>query len=560
MPPHKILNIARPCIQTQESLHKALGISKILAQVLVNRGINTAPQAEKFLYCGTGGLGDPYAFKDMQEAVRRIKKAAAGKERVLLFGDYDTDGVTSIALLKEALARIGIDALHYLPHRVKEGYGLNKDIARIAKGRGVKLLITADCGTTNHKEVEELKRLGIDTIITDHHECASGALPRAAAVINPKHTSSGYGFRGLAGVGVAYKLVQALSGSQLLEELDLVCLGTIADSAPLTDENRIIAREGLLRLPQTKRAGLKVLIENAGIKNRRFNSTYVSFILGPRINASGRMDSAEVSLKLLMAKDEAEAGELARVIEGYNRQRQKVEAKILEEAEGMLSAEPGRGSVIVVWKEDWHRGVLGIVASKLADRFYRPAIVISVDGALCKGSGRSVKNFHLFEALSECAAHLDSFGGHSHAVGLVINKDKIAQFKESLNRLAEAKLTLEDLLPAIDVDMELNLADLNEGLIRELEMLEPFGEANPEPLFFTAGLKLKAQPQTLGRGTVKFWVTDGNFTYQAIGFGMGNLKASLEAAERFDFVYTPRMDSWLGEDSLLLEAKEVVFR
>ncbi len=557
---HKILKIAHPDIQTQDKLSRELGISKVLAQLLVNRGINTPAKAEKFLNSGTDDFHDPYSFEDMHKAVARIKKAAADKERVMLFGDYDADGVTSIALLKETLQKLGVDALHYLPHRVREGYGLNKNIAQIAMRQAIRLLITADCGTSSHKEVEELKRSNIDTVITDHHECAARHLPAAIAVINPKQASSGYKFRDLAGVGVVYKLAQALCGSQLLEELDLVSLGTIADSVPLMDENRIIAKEGLLRLPQTKRVGLKVMIENAGIKNRKFNSTYVSFILGPRINASGRMDTAETSLKLLMSKTESEAGELIKVIEAHNRQRQKIEGRILEDAESLIGDDFRKDKVIVVAKEDWHRGVLGIVASKLADRFYRPAIVISVDGRLCKGSGRSIKNFHLFDALSECKEHLDSFGGHSHAVGLVIDKNKITQFKDDINRLAREKLTLQDLLPTIDVDMELNLSDLNEELTWELEKLEPFGEGNREPLFFTGSLKLKGQPQLLGRGTLKFWVSDGNFTYQAIAFGMSNLKGSLEAADSFDLIYSPRMDSWSGEPILLLEAKEMFFR
>jgi single-stranded-DNA-specific exonuclease len=423
-------------------------------------------------------------------------------------------------------------------------------------------LITADCGISNHKEIEELKGNGVDTIITDHHERAAARMPAAEAVINPKEESSGYKYRELAGVGVAYKLCQAVSGSQLLEELDLVSLGTIADSVPLTGENRIIAKEGLFRLPQTKRAGLKMLIENAGIQNRKFNSTYVSFILGPRINASGRMDTAETSLKLLLSRTKEEAGEFIKVIEGHNRQRQKVESRILTEAEELIDREynSGEHKVIVVAKEDWHHGVLGIVASKIADRYYRPAIVISLNENLCKGSGRSIKNFHLFDALRGCKEFLTAFGGHSHAAGLVVARENITDFKESINRLAKEQLTLEDLLPGLEIDMEMSLSDLSERVVSELERLEPFGSGNPQPLFYTSNLKLKAQPQVLSRDTLKFWVTDGDAVYQAIGFGMGSLKPSIEAAESFDLVFSPRMDYWLGEESVLLEAKDIIFR
>ncbi|MBL7151274.1 MAG: single-stranded-DNA-specific exonuclease RecJ [Candidatus Omnitrophica bacterium] len=562
MSPHKILKIARPHRQLQDTLSKELGISGILAQVLINRGINTPAKAERFLHVTISNFHDPFLFRQMPKAVARIKKARLDKERVMLFGDYDTDGVTSIALLKETLHKIGIESLHYLPHRVKEGYGLSKNITQLCRSQEIKLLITADCGTSNHKEIVELKRNGIDTIITDHHEPSCARLPAAEAIINPKEESSGYKYRELAGVGVAYKLCQALSGSQLLEELDLVSLGTIADSVPLTGENRIIAKEGLSRMAQTSRAGLRVLIDNAGIKNRKFNSTYVSFILSPRINASGRMDTAETSLKLLLSRTEEEAGRLAKVIEGHNRQRQKVENKILEEAQELIDRDFkfGEHKVIVVAKEDWHHGVLGIVASKLADRYYRPAIVISLNEELCRGSGRSIKSFHLLNALRGCRKFLNAFGGHSHAVGLVVTRDNINDFKESINRLAKEKLTLEDLLPSLEIDMELSLSELNEEAIRQLEALEPFGKGNPEPLFYTRNLKLKGQPQVLSRDTLKFWVTDTDNTYQAIGFGMGSFKSSLEAAECFDLVYSPRMDSWLGETSLLLEARDIIFR
>ncbi|MDI6605695.1 MAG: single-stranded-DNA-specific exonuclease RecJ [Candidatus Omnitrophota bacterium] len=562
MSPHKILKIARPNRQLQDTLSRELDIPGILAQILINRGINTPAKAEKFLNVTTEDFHDPYLFKDMRRAVARIKKAALNKEKVMLFGDYDADGVTSIVLLKETLQKIGIEGLAYLPHRIREGYGLSKNITQLARRHNIKLLITADCGISNHKEIEELKGNGVDTIITDHHERAAATMPAAEAVINPKEESSGYKYRELAGVGVAYKLCQALSGSQLLEELDLVSLGTIADSVPLTGENRIIAKEGLLLLPQTRRAGLKMLIENAGIENRKFNSTYVSFILGPRINASGRMDSAETSLKLLLSRTEEEAGQFLKVIEGHNRQRQKVENKILEEAQDLIDREYNfrEHKVIVVAKEDWHHGVLGIVASKLADRYYRPAIVISLNENLCKGSGRSIKNFHLFDALRGCKEFLNTFGGHSHAVGLVVTRQNLTDFKESINRLARERLTLEDLLPSLEIDLELSLSDLNEDIVSELEGLEPFGSGNPEPLFYTRNLKLKAQPQVLSRDTLKFWVTDGIVTYQAIGFGMGSFKPSIEAAESFDLVYSPRMDYWRGEGSLLLEAKDIIFR
>jgi single-stranded-DNA-specific exonuclease len=348
----------------------------------------------------------------------------------------------------------------------------------------------------------------------------------------------------------------------MFEDLDLVALGTIADSAPLTGENRIFAREGLQRISKTKRPGLMALIENAGMRDRKFNSTFVSFILAPRINASGRMSTAETSLKLLISKTNDDAAELAKIIEGHNRERQKVEGRIMQEAEDLINKEINfkEHKVIVIAKENWHQGVLGIVASKIADKFYRPAIVISLSEDLCKGSARSVRNFHLFNALVECRHHLDSFGGHAHAAGITITKNSINDFREEINRLAHEKMTLEDLLPSLDVDMELRLSDLNEEAVAGLESLEPFGVGNPEPLFYTRNLSLKGEPLSLQRETLKFWVTDGLVTHQAIGFGMSSFRESLLQATHFDLVYTPRIDSWRDDTSVILEVRDIFFR
>lgn len=559
---HKILKISSLNSSLQESLSRRLSISKILAQVLINRGLSNAAEAEKFLNADTTQFLDPYSFADMHKAVSLIRKAAVNREKVMVFGDYDVDGITGVGILKDALLKQGIDVLHYLPHRIKEGYGLTRNILQKLKQEDVKLLITVDCGISNHKEIEEVVRHNIDVIITDHHEPAGERLPAASCIINPKAKSCGYKFRDLAGVGVAYKLCQAISGSSLFEELDLVSLGTIADSVPLTGENRIIAKEGLLRLPKTKRAGLRALMENAGISGRRFNATSVTFMLAPRINASGRMDTAETSLNLLMSRTQEEAEGFVKIIEAHNRMRQKVENKILEEAQDLINKEINfkEHKIIVIAKEDWHHGVLGIVASKLADKFYRPSIVISLGGDLCKGSARSIKNFHLFQALVDCKEFLSAFGGHAHAAGLVIAKDSIESFKHNINRLAQERLSLEDLLPSLDIDMELPFSDLNEEAVRGLEKLEPFGAGNPEPLFYTKDLKMKGALQSLSRETLKFWVTDGRAVFQAIGFGMSSLKQDFMNAKSFDLVYNPRIDSWAGCDSVLLEVRDVFFK
>ncbi|MDD5692186.1 MAG: single-stranded-DNA-specific exonuclease RecJ [Candidatus Omnitrophica bacterium] len=562
MSTHKILRLAAPHIHLQNQLSKELGISKVLAQILINRKVNSPAEGEKFLKSSISDLFSPNLFTDMPKAVNLVRKSRENKERVMVYGDYDVDGITSTVLVKNTLASLGLDVLHHIPHRITEGYGLNKEIINFAKENKVKLMVTADCGTANHKEVAGLRQENIDVIVTDHHEPQGFNLPAASSMINPKLKHSGYPYRDLAGVGVAYKFCQAITNSLLSEDIDLVTLGTIADSVPLNGENRIIAREGLSRMGQTRRPGLRALIENAGIENKKFNSTYVSFIIAPRLNAAGRMSNAETSLKLLMSQDMGEAQGFAKELEQFNRQRQKVESKILEEAEAMINREMNfkEQKVIVIAKEDWHQGVLGIVASKLADRFYRPAIVISLNEELCKGSARSIKNFHLFDALVDCKELLDSFGGHAHAAGLLITRDNIDEFRKSINKLAHDRLKIEDLLPSMDIDMEIPLSELNEKMVRELESLEPFGMACPEPLFYTRSLKLKGQPQSLSRQTLKFWVTDGVITCQVIGFGMSSLMDSLMQADSLDLVYTAKIDSWRDDESLILEAKDIFFK
>jgi len=562
MQSHKILNIHPPQDKLKGILSKELKISKILAQILINRGIKTAQEAGEFLKINPKNLLDPYSFSQMHTAVNLIKKALKDKEKVMLCGDYDVDGVTSLALLKGIFSGFGLDTLHYIPHRVQDGYGLNKTAVQLARQKKVKLLITVDSGTTSFHEVEELRKSDIEVIITDHHEPAHDKLPNASAIINPKIKGSAYKFKELAGVGVAYKLCQALTGKVLAEELDLVALGTIADVVPLTGENRIIAKLGLKQLSCTERIGIKSLIEASRLRAKEINSTFVSFILGPRLNASGRMDTAEASLSLLLSQNKEEADLLAKSIDGLNRQRQKIESGILEEAHDLISREVNfkDHKIIVVAKEGWHQGVLGIVASKLADKFSRPAIVISLTEELCKGSGRSIKNFHLFHALRDCAEHLESFGGHSHAVGLLVSRDNIDNFKQEINRLAKEKLRVEDLLPSVDIDMELSLADLSSSLAEELQSLEPFGTGNREPLFYSRNLKLKGEPQVLSRDTLKFWVTDGVITYPVIGFGMASFKQSLLSAVSLDLVYLLKIDTWQGDESIILEAKDIFFK
>ena len=563
MPP-SILNIPSPDLKRQTELARSLSISTITAQLLINRGMRDTAQAWAFLCAGLESLHDPFSFSEMKLAVNLVFSAIRAKKKIMIFSDYDVDGVTSLAVLKDTLEGLGAQTCHYIPHRVKEGYGLNRSALRVAKENNAGLVITADCGTNSIEIIRELRAAGVEVLVTDHHETSVSCEGHpASALINPKVPGSPYAYRELAGVGVAYKLCQAIAGKQLLNELDLVALGTVSDSVPLTGENRVLAREGMARLPGTSRPGIRMLMENSGIKDKPVTTQTISFILGPRINASGRMDSAETAVSLLLSRDEGEALALAKELESYNRQRQKVESRMRDEAEAIIEKEVNFAShkVIVVAKEGWHAGCLGIVASKLADKFYRPAILISLDGeGSCRGSGRSIRNFHLFEGLKHCGRLLDNYGGHEHAVGMAINQANIGEFREKLNLFALEKLMLNDLIPTLDIDMKITLPELDYSLIRELARLEPYGEGNPEPVFYTTGLKLKGQARALARSALKFWVTDGSVTLPAIGFGMAGLKSSIESSAGFDLVYTPRIDSWQGVDSLILEIKEIFLR
>jgi len=537
----RIWNINLPDLKLQEKISKSLGISSFLAQLLINRGIKTISQAELFLNPKIENLSSPFKLLDMEKACQRIKKALKNKEKVMIFGDYDVDGITGVAILKLVLDKLGLETTCYLPHRINEGYGLNRSIIKIAKQKGIRLIITVDCGISNISEVEELKRESIDVIITDHHLPLDNKIPPALAVIDPKRENSEF-TEDLAGVGVAYKLACAILGRELPEYLDLVCLGTVADNLPLIGENRIIVKKGLERLSQTKRAGLIALMEVARINRNYLDSFDIAYILAPRINASGRIDTAERSLRLLLTESEDEAKRLAYNLNKINSERQRIEEAILKEAEAVIEREINfrENKVIVLAKENWHEGVLGIVASRIRDMFYRPTVIISLRDNLCRGSVRSIDNFHIMEVLSECRDILKNFGGHRLAAGLSILKENILTFKERLNKLAEQRLRLQDIQPRLDIDMELKFDELKEDFLEDIERLKPFGEKNPLPIFYTPSLKLRTEPKDLGGNVLKLWVSDGKFTYPAVGFGMNDLKDYLSKVKYFDLVYSLR--------------------
>ena len=552
----RIINTDERIVST---LIKGLDLTKIFAKILVNRGIKNVNQAKHFLDANLeSGLHDPMHLPDMKKSVARIKKAIDKKENILIFSDYDVDGVTSCAVLKSAFLKLGINPKTMFPHRLKEGYGINKNAIDFARQEKIDLFISLDSGTTNHKEIKALNNFGIDVIVVDHHHVGE-ELPSVVGLINPKRKDNTYPYLDLASVGLTYKLAQALLGSHLEEELDLVCLGTIADVVPLDGENRIFVKYGLKYLSETKRPGLKALIELASLKEKNITSRHVSYIIAPRLNASGRIASADISLELLLTKSKEKAVELAKKLNEYNKERRAIEEQILGEAICCVEKEINfkEHRVIVLAKDNWHQGVLGIIASRLVDRFYRPAVVISFEGNLGKGSARSIKNFHILDAISQCDEFLEGFGGHRYAAGVTILRNNIDYFRDHFNKIAQDSLLEEDLYPLLEIDAEIDLSKLSISLIKNIETLAPFGANNSVPLLCSRNLKMRGKPMKMSRDTLKFWVTDGKHTYQALGFGMAQYQNTLEELDSFDLAYTLGLDDWQGHASLQLEIKDI---
>ncbi len=554
-----------------EHLRNELNISPLLAHLLLQKEIRTVKDARAFLSCDPASLHDPFLFEDMEKSTQRIRTAIESKEPVLIYGDYDVDGLTATALLFTTLKKYGADAHNYIPDRVKEGYGFNLEALEKAHKDGIKLVIAVDCGITAVQETDYLEKHGIDCIIIDHHQPIKGNLPHAFAIINPLVQGCHYPYKYLASVGLVYKLAQALRKTiknpeaaryPIEEDLDLVALGTIADVAPLTGENRILVRHGLKYLARTKRIGLRALIEVAGIgKKKEFQTETVGFILGPRINASGRISSSLHSLKLLLTEDKEDAKALAEELDRNNRERQAMEEVILKEAILKVEREVNfkEHKVIVLHADKWHPGVIGIVASRIAERFYRPTVLVAFDEDKGKGSGRSIKNFHLFDALSKCSDHLIEFGGHEHAAGITITKANIGLFRDALNSVAQETLQPLDLIPRLDIDAEVTLSDITMKFVKELALLEPFGVGNRKPVLAVRGLSLKSKPKIVGSSTIKMWVTDGKLTYEAVGFKR-SFDVSIDSIpESFSLAFTPAMNAWQGQESIQLQLKDMKY-
>ena len=516
---------------------KKHNISELLTKILVNRGIIDDKEIDTFLNPTRNDFYDPYLMPDMEKAVERIIKAINNQEKVMIYGDYDVDGITSITVLKKFLEERGLKTGHYIPNRLEEGYGLNENAIRSIAEQKYTLMITVDCGISGIEEVDLANQLGIETIITDHHEQLEN-LPNAYAIINAKRKDSQYPFRGLAGCGAVFKLIQAISIRLKLEEkeflkyLDIVCVGTISDIVPLVDENRVIAKLGLKLVAQTRNIGLRELILQSGYK--KVDSNTISFGVAPRINACGRMGYQEEALDLFLTNNIEEARKITARLNSYNVERQTKEKDIFEQAIKELEKEDIKNlNTIVLSGDNWHHGVIGIVASKLTEKFYKPTILICFEDDIGKGSGRSLPGFDLHEALVESSAYLEKYGGHEMAVGLSLKKEKYNDFKLAFEEIAKSK-NIQQIIPVIKIDSIITAKDVNKKTIEELEMLEPFGEKNKNPIFVYKNLKIDSI-RALSEGKhLKLTLKDDNLLINAIGFNLGHLSEEYLIGDKID--------------------------
>ena len=536
-----------------EEIKSKYKVNQLLATILANRNILKEEDIRLFLNPTRNDFYNPFLITDMDIAVNRIIKAIENKENITIYGDYDVDGITSITVLKSFLNDIGVETNTYIPNRLIEGYGLNKEaIDKISK-KGCNLMITVDCGISAIEEIEYANSLGIETIITDHHE-AGNEIPKAIAVIDNKRKDSKYPFRELAGVGVVFKLIQAIGITLKLKEesylkyLDIVCIGTISDIVPLVDENRVIAKLGLLLVAQTKNIGLRSIINSSGYN--KIDSNTISFGVAPRINACGRMGKAEEALELFLSKDKNEVNELTNKLN---------EKTIFENAVEKIKEEHlDENKAIIVGGENWHHGVIGIVSSKITEMYFKPSILFSFEeDGIGKGSGRSIPGFDLHEALMKCSDTIEKFGGHSMAVGITVKKDNLEKFKKEFEQIA-TQSKIDEIIPIINIDAKVDLSDIDKEMVESLKQLEPFGEANKMPVFAFKNLKIDSI-RALSEGKhLKLTLKDNNYIINAIGFNIGYLANEYRIGDKIDVAGVLEINTFNGVDNLQINIKDIM--
>jgi len=547
-----------------DELEVHTGLNRILLNILYQRNLKTPSEIDHFLAPDLSTGHDPFLLKGMHEAVTRIRAAVENDEKIRIHGDYDVDGVTAVALLVRVLRRIGATVDTCIPHRTEDGYGLSLEALEKARSDGIKVLITVDCGISACREAEHADELGIDLIVTDHHMPGSD-LPCALAVINPRQSDCSYPFKDLCGVGLAFKLACALdppdTEPSLLEFLDLVALGTTADVVQLQDENRVFVKYGLPQLGRTRWPGIEALIDRTDLQRDTITASQTVFTLAPRINAAGRVSDAHDALMLLLTDDPFEAAELAQSLDLHNNERKEIDRFTLNRAHEIIDAQGGLGdrSALVLCAEEWHAGVIGIVASRLAESYNVPTILVAMDGEEGKGSARSIFGFDLYEALSECSEHLIEFGGHPRAAGLCLASDKIEVFTREFERIARNKIIDKDIQPLLNVDYEVNSGDLTRDFLAEMGRLEPFGEGNIKPVFMIRGAQIHGSPRRVGpdRAHLKFAVKcSGYYPLDAIGFRLGDRIGDLSEGV-FDIAFAFEENVFRGVSRPQLRVKDI---
>ncbi len=544
-------------------MSKTFGISPLTAIILYNREIRDDEAITQFLSRDLGVMHDPFLLKNMEKAVERIRKARDNNEKVTIYGDYDVDGITAIAILYKYLTEMGIEVAYYIPDRMQEGYGVNRDALDKIREGGSSLIITVDTGITAVEEGEYAKEIGLDIIITDHHECKE-TIPDVYAAIDPKQKDCPYPFKSLAGVGVVFKLIQALDERKSLPDLmekyaDLMCLGTVADISPLVDENRVIVTEGLKRFKTTKNIGLKALIDVSTNGNKAITTSTIGYIIAPRINASGRLGCASRSVELFLTDDAQRAASLAESLCEENTLRQHTEQKMFKEALEYLETHPEvkDDPVIVIPHKDWHHGIVGIVSSKITEKFYKPSILFAIDGNEAKGSGSSVNGFNLFGALENCSGLLEKFGGHELAAGLTIKEENIEQFRQEINNYSKDRFTEQMLTPTIMLDAAIKVPYISIDTVNDINRLQPFGVDNPTPAFAIRNIKIhKISVMSEGKHLRMTLLKDGKYL-DSVGFGMGEYYQHLNEGDMIDVAFALDINDYKGFQNVQLILKDI---
>ena len=558
--------IKQPSEDHVASLKKEFNTSEIIAKVLANRGIESLKSSHNFFNPSNDQLHDPFMMKNMDIAVDRISKNIQNQKPILIFGDYDVDGTTGASLLYLGLKDLNAIVEYYIPHREKEGYGLSSGGIDYAQSVGADLLITCDCGINAFQPVDYANEHGVDIIITDHH-IPDKKLPNAYAVLNPKQKGCEYPFKGLCGCGVAFKLISALSeksgiGQNVgLNYLDLVVLATSADMVPILDKNRVLVHGGLDQLEESKSPGIHQLLVQTGLVGESLNVGKLVFGLAPKINAAGRMGDANRTVELLTTSDKTRAEELASILVRENKRRQLIQEDIVNDAIRLVHSQIDleNNKVVIIGAKGWHPGVVGIVASRIKDEFSRPAIVIAFDKeGIGKGSARSIPNLDLYEALSYAAKFLEGYGGHPMAAGLTVREDKFENFKSLFLRNVNKILTNDDLIPAISIDGEMALTDINSRFMRFLEKLGPFGPGNMRPKFVSRNLSISGQPRLMGNGEhIRFIVSQNGRNYPAVGFKLSSHYEDLIRGVPVDIAYVVEVNQWQGQSNIQLNVRDI---